>query len=131
MEALQMDLLGPTVDPRREEERRVTRKEALNLAAAARTRLRHAKGSVSSLRAAKAAVEWAPSARVEVLAYLLLEPEGATDEEIQRDLRMNGSTERPRRVELVELGLVRDSGGTGRTRSGGKATVWEAIPLED
>jgi transcription initiation factor IIE alpha subunit len=34
----------------------------------------------------------------------------ATDSEIQRALGMNGNTERPRRVELVRQGLIKDSG---------------------
>ena len=49
---------------------------------------------------------------------------GATDEELQRALRMNPSTERPRRVELVESELVIDSGRRRPTRSGRMAVVW-------
>jgi hypothetical protein len=49
---------------------------------------------------------------------------GATDEEMQNDLNMNGSTQRPRRVELLQAGLIRDSGRTRRTRSGRAAVVW-------
>lgn len=44
----------------------------------------------------------------------------STDDEIQRALNMNGNTERPRRVELVDGGWVRDS---GLRRKG--AIVWE------
>lgn len=51
---------------------------------------------------------------------------GATDEEAQDALGMGPSTQRPRRVELVGLGLVYDGGGTRPTRSGRKATVWVA-----
>lgn len=49
----------------------------------------------------------------------------ATDETMQRELRINPSTQRPRRVELVERGLVRDSGRRQQTSSGRKAIVWE------
>jgi hypothetical protein len=49
---------------------------------------------------------------------------GATDQELQRLCRLSGDTERPRRVRLVELGLVEDSGQTRRGASGRKATVW-------
>jgi len=49
---------------------------------------------------------------------------GATDDEIQDFLGLEGSTERPRRVELVEQGKVKDGGKTRATRSGRKATVW-------
>ena len=49
---------------------------------------------------------------------------GATDEEIQQFCCMGASTERPRRCELVEKGLIKDSGRTRPTSSGRKATVW-------
>jgi hypothetical protein len=49
---------------------------------------------------------------------------GATDEETQFALAMNPSTQRPRRVELVDMGLVKDSGTTRKTASGRSATVW-------
>lgn len=51
---------------------------------------------------------------------------GATDEEIQTALDMNPSTQRLRRVELVRMGMVKDSGLTRNTRSGRRAAVWEA-----
>jgi hypothetical protein len=51
---------------------------------------------------------------------------GATDQEIQSILDMDPSTERPRRVDLVNRKLVRDAGRTRLTRSGRKATVWVA-----
>ncbi len=50
---------------------------------------------------------------------------GGTDEELQDALGMNPNTQRPRRIELVERGLVRDSGRTRKTKSGRRATVWE------
>lgn len=49
---------------------------------------------------------------------------GATDEEIQTALDMNPSTQRPRRVELVDQGLIQDSGRTRLTRSRRAAAVW-------
>lgn len=52
---------------------------------------------------------------------------GATDAEIQAHLHMDPSTQRPRRVELVAKGLVRDSGRTRATPSGRQAVVWEAV----
>jgi hypothetical protein len=54
---------------------------------------------------------------------------GATDEEVQHALGMIGSTERPRRVELMDGGIVVDSGGRRPTMSGRSATVWK-IPVE-
>lgn len=61
-----------------------------------------------------------------LLALRSWRQEGATDQEIQDALSMDPSTERPRRVELVKRGLVKDSGRTRLTRSGRKATVWVA-----
>jgi len=50
--------------------------------------------------------------------------QGATDLEIQTELGMDGSTERPRRIELLNAGKIRDSGQTRETPSGRKAVVW-------
>lgn len=49
----------------------------------------------------------------------------ATDEQLQDALGMEGSTERPRRVELVDAGLV-ERVGTARTKSGRAAALWGA-----
>jgi len=80
----------------------------------------------------KAAAEMAmPSAlrdRERVLNFIKARGiEGSTDEELQFALLMQGSTQRPRRVELVKLGLVIDSGSTRKTISNRSATVWVAI----
>jgi len=55
--------------------------------------------------------------------------EDLTDEEIQTRTGMNPSTERPRRVELVEMGLIEDSGVRRRTSSGRSAVVWKLTEL--
>ena len=52
--------------------------------------------------------------------------EGMTDQEIQRATGLDPSTERPRRGELVDAGLVYDSGRKRRTVSGRRAIVWRA-----
>jgi hypothetical protein len=55
----------------------------------------------------------------------------STDEEIQAALRMSGNTERPRRVELVEGGWIRDSGARRKSSTGSASIVWalaRAIP---
>ena len=64
--------------------------------------------------------------RSRVLRYIE-ERGGATDEEAQLALGMSPSTQRPRRVELVQSGAVRDSGRTRPTRSGRQAVVWEVV----
>jgi hypothetical protein len=56
---------------------------------------------------------------------------GRTDDELQVRLSMNPSTERPRRIELWEAGLIRSSGRTRNTRSGRKAIVWIATGEND
>lgn len=65
--------------------------------------------------------------RVAVYQAFLAARDGMTDEEMQDALGMEGSTERPRRVELVESGAVIDSGRTRSTKSGRQATVWVAV----
>lgn len=54
------------------------------------------------------------------------ERDGLTDEEGTDATGLPPSTYRPRRVELVQSGLIRDSGRTRPTRSGRKAVVWVA-----
>ena len=49
---------------------------------------------------------------------------GATDEEMQTQLYMNPSTQRPRRVELVAMRMAEDSGRQRKTVSGRMAVVW-------
>ena len=53
--------------------------------------------------------------------------QGATDEWLAEQLGMNPSTERPRRVELVSMGLVEDSKKTRLTKSGRSGTIWVAL----
>lgn len=78
-------------------------------------------------RAAAESVENPATLRAKVLAYLQSRKDGATDEEIGAALHMAGNTARPRRIELVQRGLVRDSGRKRATASGRSATAWEAI----
>ena len=76
-------------------------------------------------RAAAASTEArSPSLRSVVLE--LLRSEGPlTDEAMQQRLAMNPSTQRPRRIELVRLGLVEEA-GEGTTSSGRRAVLWAA-----
>lgn len=60
--------------------------------------------------------------RNQVLDELRRNP--ATDEELATTLTLSGNTCRPRRVELVDLGLVEDSGERRKTASGRNAVVW-------
>lgn len=79
-------------------------------------------------RAAATAIEPAAhTLRWAVLDCLRFVTGGLTDEEIQEQLSMPSSTERPRRCELVKAGLVIDSGRTRLTRAGRRAAIWVAV----
>lgn len=47
----------------------------------------------------------------------------STDEQLQDALGLPGSTERPRRVELLEQGLI-EKVGVAKTKSGRSAALW-------
>lgn len=83
--------------------------------------------SPTSVAAACAIKPDANTLRAKVLACIQEYGDfGATDERIQEMLGMNGSTQRPRRRELQQAGLIRDSGRTRLTRSNRHAVVWVA-----
>lgn len=65
----------------------------------------------------------APTLREKVL-HVISELGGLTDAECQQVLHLDPSTQRPRRIELVRMGLVVDSGAKRRTRSGRLAVIW-------
>lgn len=84
--------------------------------------------STTFREAAEAIGPQAGTLRAQVLTWLRNRgPDGATDEEMQDGLGMNPSTQRPRRVELVQGKHVVDSGRTRKTRSGRQAVVWVAV----
>jgi transcription initiation factor IIE alpha subunit len=76
-------------------------------------------------QAAASAVENPSSARARVL-QILRERGPLTDNEIQELLRMDGSTERPRRIELRRARRI-EIAGLRRTRSGRLAVTWKAL----
>jgi len=80
-----------------------------------------------SITSAKAADSLGPATlnamQRRVLELLQATPGGLTDEEMQRLLGMNPSTQRPRRIELARRGLVVEA-GTRKTASGRMASVW-------
>ena len=78
-------------------------------------------------RAAAAALKGSKTLRA--LVYKAITSSGArgmTDPEAQAHLGLGGSTQRPRRVRLVELELVRDSGNRRASATGRLCTVWVA-----
>lgn len=60
-----------------------------------------------------------------ILACLREHPR--TDDELQHALGLPPNTQRPRRVELVRQGKVRDSGVRRKTETGRNAIVWESL----
>lgn len=84
------------------------------------------RSSATSRAAAESIAPKAGTLRALVLDAIQKSAYGLTDEDLQEILHLNPSTQRPRRIELVRMGLVCDSGETRLTRSGRKATVWVA-----
>ena len=83
--------------------------------------------SDTSKAAAQAIEMSATTLRGKVYRYLVERSfRGATDEELQTGLAMNPNTQRPRRVELLERGLIYDSKLRRKTASKRKAVVWIA-----
>lgn len=83
---------------------------------------RHSETSIAAAEAIKPRVE---IYRERILAEIKRSGAlGRTDGELQEQLNMNGSTQRPRRIELVDAGLVRDSGRTRKSASGRACVVW-------
>lgn len=82
--------------------------------------------SETSREAAIAIADEVTGLRGLVLAYIrTCGSAGSTDEEGITSLKMNPSTYRPRRIELNDLGYIKES-GTRKTVSGRNAVVWVA-----
>lgn len=83
--------------------------------------------SPTSVQAAKEIASLAPKRREQVLEFLKERGAlGATDEEGQELMGWGPNSYRPRRVELVALKLVRESGTLRRTKADKLAVVWIA-----
>lgn len=91
-------------------------------------RPRYVRNSDTSRAAQASAEPKAGTKRALVLAFIRGRgAEGATDEEVQMGLPISANTERPRRVELVDAGLVVDSKRRRATVGGDLAVVWVAV----
>ena len=89
-------------------------------------------GSATSRAAAEAIRPEAGTLSAAVFAFIVGTGErGATDAEIQRGLRIEGNTQRPRRRALQQRGLIIDSGHRRKTPAGRLAAVWIAAPGTD
>lgn len=68
------------------------------------------------------------STRAKVYEYIVRQGmRGATDQEIQRYLKIDGNTVRPSRLTLFKDGLIVDAGITRKNENGNDCTVWRAI----
>lgn len=87
--------------------------------------------SPTSRDARRRAKSFVPRVRERLLAYLRRRGSfGATDAEMQNDLNIDGSTQRPARVALVRQRRVKDSGHRRATPAGRQACVWTVVPTE-
>jgi hypothetical protein len=84
----------------------------------------YAKGSDTSREAAESLSNTGTLRALVLAAIRLRNGRGATDQELQEALNLPVNVQTPRRWELVNMGLVRDSGQRRKTRSGRNATVW-------
>lgn len=82
----------------------------------------------TELDAAGRALPRSGTQRRKVYDYLVSSG-GATDEEVQIALGINHNSQTPRRLELVEAGLVVDSGQRRATISGASAIVWKVTSV--
>lgn len=82
----------------------------------------------TSRRAAKLNMPRSGTQRATVLVALF-NGGGMTDEQIARVTGLGHNSVRPRRIELVELGLVRPTVAVRTTRAGAAATVWATTEL--
>jgi len=78
----------------------------------------------TSVEAAESVSPAIRDAQQQVLDWLGKQPNGATDEELLAAMGSRSSHFRTRRSELVDRGLVRDSGQTRKLASGRKGIVW-------
>lgn len=87
----------------------------------------HQRRSAASAAAAAGIRQDTARLRMEVYRHIRRRGKrGCTDEEGDEVLGLGGSTYRPRRVELVGMGWIEDSGRKRPTHSGRLATVWVA-----
>ena len=92
-------------------------------------RVPYIKGSATSAAAADAIEGVRRGQETRVYQYLLRRgTHGATDEEIARDCGLNPSSARPRRIRLLEGGMICASAQTRKTSAGRNAVVFLIAP---
>jgi hypothetical protein len=83
----------------------------------------------TSKEAAQKAAGGARSVRRLILVTIDRSQAGLSDKQIQAQLRLDGSTERPRRIELKNADLIAQSGEIIERGSGRRAVVWVTTHL--
>lgn len=86
-----------------------------------------ARGSDTSRAAAESMILPAGSQRRRIYFWACTQQQGFTDEQMVDALKLNPSSARPRRGELVDAELLKDSGKRAATKSGRQAIVWVAM----
>lgn len=82
----------------------------------------------TSINAASNHLPKSGTTRAQVYEYIVRQGmRGATDQEIQRSLKIDGNTVRPSRLTLYKDGLITDTGITRKNDNGNDCTVWRAI----
>lgn len=88
-----------------------------------------AKGT--SRAAAERAYPKSGSIRLKIYEYIIRkELEGATDQEIESSLHIDGNTVRPSRKTLEDDGFIIDSGTTRANKNGNQCIVWRAASTD-
>lgn len=87
---------------------------------------RYAQGT--SIAAAMKHYPKSGSTRLKILEFIIGRGfNGATDQEIEYTLHMDGNTVRPSRGLLVKHGFIVDSGLTRENKNGNPCIVWKAV----
>jgi len=87
---------------------------------------RYAQGT--SIAAAMKHYPKSGSTRLKILEFIIGKGfNGATDQEIEYTLHMDGNTVRPSRGLLVKHGFIVDSGLTRENKNGNPCIVWKAV----
>lgn len=82
----------------------------------------------TSIAAAMKVLPKTGSLRRKVYEYILNQGlRGATDQEIEKTLQIEGNTVRPTRISLVKDGYILDTGTTRKNQHDNDCIVWRAV----
>ena len=82
----------------------------------------------TSIAAANNALPKTGSLRRKVYEYILAQGlRGATDQEVENALHLDGNTVRPTRLSLIKDGYILDTGTTRKNANGNECIVWRTI----